>query len=245
MNMMHNTELEIGGVPVDILRKANLKNLYIQVIPPDGKVLVKSPTAVNDEEIRLHVLKKLPEIIKVRNRMLSQQRQTKREFVSGEAHYIWGKPYRLQVIYDGKKSSVVKTPNKLILSVPPGTTAESRERIIMEWYRKELKRVLESVVVRCERRTGITADEYRIKNMRTKWGTCNIDKRRIWINLQLAKKPVECLEYVVTHELVHLVEKNHTNRFHALVSEYYPTWQEAKKILNSMPLDYMESENED
>lgn len=243
--MMHNKELEIGGITIEILRKSNLKNLYIQVVPPKGEIVVKSPTNINDDEIRLHVLKKLPEITKVRDRMLSQLRQTKREFVSGESHYIWGKPYRLQVINSGKKSSIIKTPNKLIMTIPEEATIEYREHILMEWYRKELKRVLEPVVARCEKRMGITADEYRIKNMRTKWGTCNIDKRRIWINLQLAKKPIECLEYVVTHELVHLIEKNHTNRFHALVSEYYPTWKEAKQILNSMPLDYMESGREE
>lgn len=242
---MHNTELTVGGIKVEILRKANLKNLYIQVAPPDGKVIVKSPLSVKEEEIRLHLLKKLPEITKTRDRMISQLRQTKREFVSGEAHYIWGKPYRLQVIYEGKKIKVEKTPNKLILTVPEGTSSESKERIITEWYRQELRRVLDSVVARCEKKTGLHADEYRIKNMRTKWGTCNIDKRRIWINLQLAKKPVECLEYVVTHELVHLVEKNHTNKFHALVSEYYPTWQEAKRVLNSMPLDHMDAGNEE
>ena len=145
---------------------------------------------VKEEEIRLHILKKLPEITKTRNRMLSQLRQTKREYVSGEAHYIWGKPYRLQVIYERNKTKVEKTPNKLILTVSEGTSEENREKIITEWYRKELRRVLDSVVSRCEKRTGIHANEYRIKNMRTKWGTCNIDKRRIWINLQLAKKPI-------------------------------------------------------
>lgn len=243
--MMHNAELHIGGITIEILRKSNLKNLYIQVIPPDGKVIVKSPTSVSEEEIRLHVLKKLPEITKTRDKMISQLRQTKREYVSGEAHYIWGKAYRLQVIYEGNKVSVEKTPNKLILTVPEGTTLERRKKIITEWYRQELKRVLSSVVSRCEKRTGLHANEYRIKNMRTKWGTCNIDKQRIWINLQLAKKPVECLEYVVIHELVHLVEKNHTNKFQALVSEYYPTWKEVKKVLNAMPLDYMDKKNEE
>ena len=99
--------------------------------------------------------------------------------------------------------------------------------------------MLESVIIKCERKTGICADEYRIKNMKTRWGTCNIEKRRIWINLQLAKKPMECLEYVVIHELVHLLEKNHTHRFHALVEEYCPIWREAKKSLAVMPLDYI------
>lgn len=244
--MMHNnTEMIVGGITVEIISKSNLKNLYITITPPDGKVIVKSPLGVKEEEIRLHILRKLPEITKTRDRMLSQLRQTKREYVSGEAHYIWGKSYRLQVIYEGNKTKIEKTPNKLILTVPEGTSAENREKIITEWYRQELRRVLDSIVSHCEKRTGLYANEYRIKNMRTKWGTCNIDKRRIWINLQLAKKPVECLEYVVIHELVHLVEKNHTNKFYALVSEYYPTWQEAKRVLNSMPLDHMDAGNEE
>lgn len=151
-----------------------------------------------------------------------------------------GKPYRLQVVYEGTQHKIVKSPAKIIMTVPEGTDADAREKLFTEWYRQELKRVLESVIIGCEKKTGVHADEFRIKNMKTRWGTCNIEKRRIWINLQLAKKPMECLEYVVIHELVHLLEKNHTHRFHALVEEYCPTWREAKKMLATMPLDYME-----
>lgn len=158
---------------------------------------------------------------------------------------MWGKPYRLQVIYEGKQRKIVRTPTKIIMTVPEGTSIDSREKLFIEWYRQELKRVLESVVSQCEKKTGVHANEFRVKNMRTRWGTCNIDKRRIWINLQLAKKPAECLEYVVIHELVHLLEKNHTHRFRALVEEYCPTWQEAKKLLSTMPLDYMEKGDTD
>ena len=156
-----------------------------------------------------------------------------------------GKPYRLQVIYEGKQRKIVRTPTKIIMTVPEGTSIDSREKLFIEWYRQEMKRVLESVVSQCEKKTGVHANEFRVKNMRTRWGTCNIDKRRIWINLQLAKKPAECLEYVVIHELVHLLEKNHTHRFRALVEEYCPTWQEAKKLLSTMPLDYMEKGDTD
>lgn len=243
--MMLKQEIEIGGMSVEILRKSNLKNLYIRVNPPEGNITVSTPTELTDEDIKLFVLKKLPEINKVREKMLSQERQSKREYVSGESHYLWGKPYRLQVIYEGTTHSIMKTPTKIILTVSEGTDMETREKIFIEWYRQELKRVLDSVADRCEKKTGIHAGEYRIKNMRTRWGTCNIDKRRIWINLQLAKKPAECLEYVVIHELVHLIEKNHTNRFNSLVEEYCPTWKEAKKTLATMPLDYMEKGESD
>lgn len=237
---MRKEGLEIDGLTVEIVRKHNLKNLYIRVNPPEGNVTVSTPTELSNEDIKLFVLKKLPEITKVRDRMLSQERQSKREYVSGESHYLWGKPYRLQVVYEGTQHKIVKYPTKIIMTVPKGTDTEARERLFTEWYRQELKRVLESVVIVCEKKTGVHADEFRIKNMKTRWGTCNIEKRRIWINLQLAKKPMECLEYVVIHELVHLLEKNHTHRFHALVEEYCPTWREAKNLLATMPLDYME-----
>ena len=204
---MRNDEILIGGLPIEVIRKKNLKNLYVRVNPPEGNVTVSTPMELSNEDIELFVLKKLPEITKVRDRMLSQERQSKREYVSGESHYLWGKPYRLQVVYEGTQHKIVKSPTKIIMTVPEGTNAEARERLFTEWYRQELKRVLESVIIKCERKTGICADEYRIKNMKTRWGTCNIEKRRIWINLQLAKKPMECLEYVVIHELVHLLER--------------------------------------
>ncbi len=237
---MCNEEIEVGGLPIEIFRKQNLKNLYIRVKPPEGKIVVSAPIEVMDSDIELFVLRKLPEINKVRDRMLAQERQSKREYVSGESHYLWGKPYRLQVVYEGTRKKIMKTPTKIIMTVPEGTDARSREILFNEWYRQELKRVLKTVILRCEKKTGIHADEYRIKNMKTRWGTCNIDKRRIWINLQLVKKPTECLDYVVIHELVHLLEKNHTHRFQALVEGFCPASREARKLLTEMPLDYLE-----
>ena len=127
------------------------------------------------------------------------------------------------------------------MTVPVGTEIKAREKLLLEWYRQELKRVLDSVIQRCKLKIGICAAEYRIKNMKTKWGTCNTQERRIWINLQLAKKPIECLEYIVIHEMVHLLEDNHTHRFYALVKEYCPSWKEARRLLELMPLDYMDN----
>lgn len=243
--MMRKEEMEIGGLTIEIARKSNLKNMYIRVNPPEGDVTVSSPMGLKDEDIRLFILKKLPEITKVRDRMVAQERQSKREYVSGESHYLWGRPYRLQVIHEGKRHKIVKTPTKIVMTVPEGATVDTKEKIFIEWYRQELNRVLDTIVISCEKKMDVYASEFRIKNMRTRWGTCNIEKRRIWINLQLAKKPAECLEYVVVHELVHLLEKNHTHRFHALVEEYCPTWREAKRMLAAMPLDYMEKGESD
>lgn len=237
---MYSEDVSIGGLPIKIIRKANLKNLYIHINPPMGDVTVSTPIAVGSEDIELFVLRKLPEIIKVRDRMLSQERQSKRAYVSGESHYLWGRPYRLQVVYDGVQGKVAKTPTKIVMTVPAETSTEVREKLLLEWYRQELKRVLDNMVIGCEKKTGVQASEYRIKNMKTRWGTCNIDERRIWINLQLVKKPMECLEYVLIHELVHLLERNHTHRFNALVETFFPTWREAKKLLAVMPLDYLD-----
>lgn len=235
----------IGGQEVKISKKSNLKNIYLRIVPPDGNIKVSAPIMCRDEEIRNFVLKKMPQISMIQNDFKNQPRQTKREYVSGEAHYLWGKSYMLEVKYGNKKSEVIKNPGRIVLKVPDGTDEKKRESILTEWYRTELKRNLEIVSKKCEQNTGIKADEYRVKNMKTKWGTCNIESRRIWINLQLVKKPLECLEYVVTHELVHLVERNHTNRFRELVDGFYPGWRQAKKKLSELPLDYYESNQED
>lgn len=243
--MMQSNKIIISDIFVKIKRKHNLKNLYIRVNPPKGDVEVSSPTSVGDDEIKLFLLKRMPEITRVRIRMQEQERQTRREYVSGESHYLWGKLYRLKIIHQGGKYNITKQPGKIIMTIPEDADTEAREKLMNNWYRKELTRVLESFIPSCEEKTKVNANEYKIKNMKTRWGTCNIDKKRIWINLQLAKKPMECLEYVLIHELVHLIEKNHTNKFYALVEEFYPTWKEAKKSLDRMPLEYMESGESD
>ena len=242
---MPNETISVGSLSVELIRKSDIKNLYIRVYPPDGNVAVTAPESLAKESIELYILKRFSEITKVINRMKQQERQSQREYVSGESHYLWGKLYRLQVVYEGSHSKIVKMPNKIVMTVPQGTSLEARKRVLTEWYRQELKRVLDIIVPMCEKKTGISVNEFCIKNMKTRWGTCNINKRRIWINLQLVKKPMDCLEYIVIHELVHFLEKNHTYRFHALVEQFFPTWKESKKLLNSLPLDYFENEDLD
>lgn len=235
----------IGGMPVEITRKTNLKNLYIRVNPPDGTVTISAPMDASAEAIQHFVLRKVPEITKVRDRMLAQPRQSKREYVSGEACYLWGKPYMLQVVYEGHKYHVEKTPKKIIMTAPVGVSTESREKALTEWYRAELKRILPDLLKQCEDRIGVEANACTVKYMKTRWGSCNIPEKRILINLQLVKKPVECLEYVLTHELVHLIEANHTNRIRSLVERYCPNWREARQLLTEMPLDHLDDGDEE
>jgi predicted metal-dependent hydrolase len=226
----------IGGISVAVTRKKNLKKIYLRVHPPEGRVTVNAPSHCPDDEIKILVLKKLPEITAARERMQARARQSRREYVSGEAHYLWGKPYRLEVITGDEKYKygIEQVADKIILTAPAEATPEVKEQALDEWYRIHLKSVLPDVAEPIEHKMGISANEYRVKNMKTKWGTCNIEKRRIWINLQLAKKPVECLEYIITHELVHLIERYHTPRFHALVEKFYPAWKDAEKKLEQI-----------
>lgn len=243
--MSANETMTVAGIPIGVTRKARQKNLYIRVNPPEGTVTVSAPAEATEDAIRYYVLRKVPEITKVRDRMLAQPRQTKREYVSGEACYLWGKPHMLQVIYEGNRYRIEKTPQRIIMHAPEAAPEESREKALTEWYRGELKRVLPNVLKQCEERVGVEASACNIKYMKTRWGSCNIDEKRILINLQLVHKPVECLEYVVTHELVHLLEKNHSNRFRALVEKCCPKWKEAKQLLSEMPLDPLNGGEED
>lgn len=240
--MIEIKKILIGGLPVEIIRKEKLKNLYVRVCPPDGKIIVSSPIPVSDEYVKLFVLKKFPEIEKTREKMISQSRQSKREYVSGETYYLWGRGYMLQVVFEGTTYKISKFNSRIVMTVPIGTSSKMREKILTEWYRSELKAALPSFIRNCEQKTGVHAEEFKIRNMRTRWGTCNIDKRRILINLQLVKKPPECLEYVIIHELVHLLEKNHTNRFNSLVEQFCPAWRDIKRILTDFPLDFFEKD---
>ena len=232
--------ITIGNFEITVTWHKKQKNLYIRVSPPDGAVNVSAPAHTSEKLIRNFVMKKVPEIVKIQERMLKQYRQTKREYVSGESCYYLGKPYMLIVIYEGSRCKIRREPNKIIMTVPENTPCEKREKLMTEWYRAEFKRLLPDLIARCEQRLGIKINACNIRKMKTRWGSCNISKRSILLNLHLVKKPLECIEYVLTHEFVHLLEKNHTNRFRSLMDKYFPYWREAKKLLSEMPLDHFE-----
>jgi len=234
-----NTEkrqITVNGVPVEIVRKG-IKNLHLGVYPPHGRVRVAAPLRVSDDAVRLAVVGKLAWIKRQRARFDAQPRQSAREMVSGESHYFLGQRYRLRVMNQEAATKVVIRNNSTIeLHVRREITAEQRQRIFHSWYRQQLKELIPPLQEKWEPRLGVHADEWAIKKMKTKWGACNVEARRIWLNLELAKKPVQCLEYIVVHELVHLLERHHNDKFISLMNNFLPQWRSRRDELNEAPL---------
>lgn len=230
--------LNISGIPIEVCKK-EIKNMHLYVKPPNGNVVVSAPLMMSDEAIERFVRTKASWIKKQVARFDNQPRQSKREYVSGETIYVWGKQYYLRTEY-GSKNSLVLSGDRAILTVRKESTAGQREHFVREWYRQLLKAEIARTLPKWEKTAGLKATGWQTKYMTTCWGTCNIKTGKIWINLQLAKKTQECLEYVILHELIHLVEKKHNERFVSLMDKYMPMWREIKVTLNSQTLDYME-----
>lgn len=213
--------------------------MHLAVYPPDGRVRVAVPLRIDDDAVRLAVTVRLPWIRRHQHKYAGQERQSAREYVSRESHYFKGKRYLLNVIEQVGPARVVLTAKPSIdLYVPRGTSRTKRELILHEWYRKELKAQIPSMIEKWERTMGITVNAWGVKKMRTKWGSCNIRARRIWLNLELAKKPEHSLEYVIVHEMVHLLERRHNARFAGLVEQFIPEWRLRRDELNSAPLGH-------
>jgi predicted metal-dependent hydrolase len=230
--------LIISGISIEVCKKS-IKNMHLYVKPPNGKVSVSAPLNMSDEAIERFVRTKFNWIRQQRAKFDDQPRQSERQYVSGEAFYVWGKQYYLQTEY-GNKNSLVLLSGKAILTIRKESTVEQRENFVREWYREQLKTDIARLLPKWEEITGLKATGWQTKYMTTRWGTCNSKTGKIWLNLQLAKKTPECLEYVILHELCHLVEKNHNERFIAMMDKYMPMWREIKAVLNGQTLDYMD-----
>jgi predicted metal-dependent hydrolase len=231
------SRITVSGLPVEIVRKA-IKNLHLGVYPPNGRVRVAAPVRVHNEAVRLAVISRLAWIKRQRRRFHSQERQSAREFISRESHYFLGRRYLLNVIERDEPSRVVVVHNKTALDVyvPRGTECAKKQQALIAWYRKELKALIPPMIEKWEGILGITVADWGVKKMKTKWGSCNVEDRRIWLNLELAKKPVHCLEYIVAHEMVHLLERHHNDRFTTLMDKFLPNWRLHRDELNSAPL---------
>jgi predicted metal-dependent hydrolase len=229
-------QITVSGVQVQVFRKG-IKNLHLGVYPPHGRVRVAAPLRVSDDAVRLAVIGKLGWIRRQRARFEAQPRQSAREMVSGESHYFLGRRYRLRVIErDATADVTLRNKSTLELQVRPASTARQRNRILHQWYRQQLKALIPPLIEKWQTALGVTVAEWGVKRMKTRWGTCNIEAQRIWLNLELAKKPVQCLEYIVAHELVHLIERNHNDRFVFIMEKHLPHWRQNRQELNSAPL---------
>lgn len=228
--------IEVSGIPVEIRRKA-IKNLHVGVYPPDGKVRVAAPPHLDDEAVRLAIVSRLCWIRRQQQGFARQARESVREMVTGESHYFGGRRYRLDVLEQSGNPRVRVVNNSILeLQVRPGADRAARQQMLDRWYRRQLKARIPKLLAAWEPVVGVVVSDCRIKRMKTRWGSCNIEARRVWLNLELAKKSPRCLEYILVHEMVHLLERHHNERFRALMDQCMPDWRLRKDELNEMPL---------
>jgi predicted metal-dependent hydrolase len=238
--------MKVGGIPVEVVRKP-IKNLHVSVHPPDGRVRVSAPWLLDDDAVRLAVISKLSWIRRHQRAFAEQPRQSQREMVSGESHYFMGRRYRLNVLeHSGPSRVSINGNSELRMQVRPGADRDKRESVLTEWYRRQLKALIPDLIAEWQPALGVEVADWGVKKMKTKWGSCNTRDRRVWLNLELAKKPPRCLEYVLVHELVHLLESHHNDRFKALMDQFMPQWRLYRDELNQAPLaheEWMVSDN--
>lgn len=229
-------EITINDIVMQIVRK-KIKNLRLTVYAPEGQVRISVPFKTKDEVVRHFVNSRIDWIEKHRARFMARPVQPVPEYISGESHYYEGRPYLLNVVYWEGLGQVKLSDEEgvMTLQVRPGSSIAERARVMMAWYREQIKKQMIALIPKWEAVVGVKAADYRIKQMKTRWGTCNIQARRIWLNLELAKRPVNCLEYVIVHEMVHLLERYHNDRFRAFMDQFMPPWRDYKDAL-SRPL---------
>lgn len=225
----------IGDIDIDVVRKV-IKNVHLSVYPPLGRVRISAPFRMDLDTIRVFAISKLNWIKKHQHKIRSQERETPREYTTGESHYYLGRRYLLKVVEHNASPKVTIKHETMEMYIRPNTCVGKRQAILDEWCRQRMKEIISGFIAQYEETMKVQVSEFGIKKMKTRWGTCIIRAKRIWLNLELAKKPIECIEYVVVHELVHLLERNHDKRFTALMDRYLPRWKFHKEELNRRPL---------
>jgi predicted metal-dependent hydrolase len=235
----HN-KIDVGGIAVEVVRK-EIKHLHVGVYPPGGRVRVAAPVRLDDEAVRLAVVSRLGWISRKRKAFEEQVRQSRREMVTGESHYFQGRRYLLDVIEEARSPSVrLAGHTTMELLVRPGSRRQVREAVLQGWYRRRLREQVPLLLAKWESKVGVPVADVRIKKMKTLWGSCNAAARRIWLNLELAKKPASCLEYILVHEMVHFLERHHDERFRERMDLLMPSWRHHRDELNRAPLAHEE-----
>lgn len=236
-NMKVNQSINLGSIIVDVEHK-DIKNIHLSVYPPIGRVKIAAPLRLELDTIRMFAISKLGWIKKQQIKLQKQSRETPREFKPRESHYVWGKRYLLHVVeLDGKPMVTIKH-DKIVLQIRPETTYEQKQAMLQEWYRDQLKAKVPKYIAKWENRMLVYLNGFNIRKMKTRWGTCNPERKQIRINLELAKKPLECLEYIVVHEMVHLLERRHNERFTGYMDKFLPGWRHVREELNRMPVGH-------
>jgi predicted metal-dependent hydrolase len=227
--------LQLGDISIQLTRKA-VKHVHLSVHPPEGRVSLVAPTGTRMEVARAYAISKLAWIRTQRAKFFEQARESSRRFITRETHYLWGRRYLLSVVCQEAKPSVTLDHRRINLVVRPGSTQAVRARVMHEWHKSLLHQIVPRLIAKWESRLGLRVAGYFLQRMKTKWGGCNHKARRIRLNTELVKKPKDLLEYVIVHEMIHLIEPRHSNHFIAILQEHYPTWREARLDLNELPL---------
>lgn len=230
------TELiQLGDIQITVSRKA-VKNVHLSVHPPVGHVTLVAPSETRIEVIRAYAISKLGWIRNQQDKLINQSRETPRQYVERESHYLWGRRYLLSVIEKDVKPTVILDHQRITLVVRPGSDVQKRAEVIHEWHKSLLHEAVPALISKWEQKLKVKVTGYFLQRMKTKWGSCNHDAGNIRLNTELVKKPKDLLEYVIVHELAHLLEPTHSDRFVAILDEHYPTWREARIELNELPL---------
>ena len=229
------TVLELGDVSVDVVFK-DIKNVHLSVYPPRAASGFRRRSVLSLDTIRMYAISKLGWIKRQQTKLLSQAREQPREYLERESHYLWGDRYLLEIAEGEKPSRAIPAHRKIVLNVPQGASAEKRQQIFEDWYRAELKAAMEPLIEKWEKRLDVCVERAFVQKMKTKWGSSNPQSRNIRLNLELAKKPPQCLDYVTLHEILHFLAPDHGEKFVALMDHHYPQWRSVRQTLNEAPL---------
>lgn len=227
--------IDLGGIPADVVRK-RIKHVHLSVYPPAGRVRISAPEHMALDTIRVFAISKLPWIKGQQRKVQAQERESPRDYIDRESHYLWGKRYLLTVVERDAAPTVDLQHTRIVLSVRPGTGKDRREEMLDAWYREQVKAAVQPLLKKWEPLLGVKASRVFVQRMKTRWGSCNPSSSAIRLNTDLAKKTPECLEYIVVHELVHLIEPSHNARFRSVMNVFMPTWQHNRDELNRLPV---------
>ena len=233
--------LQLGGIAVDVVFK-DIKNVHLSVYPPTGRVRISAPSRMSLDTIRVFAISKLAWIKQQQTKLQAQERETPREYLDRESHYVWGKRYLLSVVENERAPSVELKHSRMILTVRGGADPAAKEAVVAQWYREQIKILVPQLISKWEPVLGASVKRVFVQQMKTKWGSCNPHARTIRLNTELARKPKECLEYIVAHEMIHLLEPTHNARFMVLMDQFMPRWQHFRQRLNRLPVRHVDWE---
>lgn len=231
--------LELGDISVDVVLK-DIKNVHLSVYPPAGRVRISAPTRMNVDTIRLFAVSKLGWIRRQQRKLQEQERETPREYLDRESHYVWGRRYLLSTVERDEPPMVTLKHRRMTLQVRPGSSDEKKQQVVEQWYRQQLKAAIPPLIEKWQPLMGVRVKRFFVQRMKTKWGSCSYGSKSLRFNTELAKKPRECLEYIVVHEMAHLLEPTHNARFLDLIDQFMPRWQRYRDKLNRLPVRHEE-----